>query len=111
MKQDLFNIFTHPSYRRRGAAQLMLDWGVNKADELGLDIFLDSTPQGRPLYEVNGFTYVEENVTELTIESPDEKWNEMDRKIGPFTFWLMWRPKGGKHEEGKTTKSCLESGE
>ncbi|KAK6822950.1 GNAT family acetyltransferase [Apiospora arundinis] len=36
----LFNIFTHPDYRRRGVGQKIMDWGMRKADELGLEIFL-----------------------------------------------------------------------
>ncbi|RYP19388.1 hypothetical protein DL765_003361 [Monosporascus sp. GIB2] len=100
----LFNVFTHPDYRRRGVGQQLMDWGMKKADELGLELFLDSTPQGRPLYEANGFIYVEENVITPTTDNPDEKWKETEDKVGPFTFWLMWRPVGGRYEEGKTAK-------
>ncbi|KAF3020623.1 hypothetical protein E8E14_011680 [Neopestalotiopsis sp. 37M] len=100
----LFNVFVHPDYRRRGIGQQVMDWGVKKADEMGLDFFLDATAMGRPLYEKNGFIYVEENVTKPTMDSPDETWKEMEKKVPPFTFWLMWRPVGGKYEEGKTVK-------
>ncbi|KAI0112241.1 acyl-CoA N-acyltransferase [Nemania sp. FL0031] len=100
----LFNVFTHPDYRRRGIGQQVMDWGMKRADELGLELFLDATPPGKPLYEANGFLFVEENVTSVTTDDPDEKWNEMNDKIGSFTFWLMWRPAGGKYEAGKTAK-------
>lgn len=102
--QDLFNVFTHPDYRRRGVGQQVMDWGMKKADELGLEFFLDATPPGRPLYEANGFIYAEENVTAPTTDNPDERWKETEEKVGPFTFWLMWRPAGGRYEEGKTIK-------
>lgn len=77
---------------------------MNKADDLGLELFLDATPPGKPLYEANGFVVVEENVTAPSIDNPDEKWKEMEKKVSPFTFWLMWRPVGGKYEEGRTVK-------
>lgn len=94
----------HPDFRRRGVGQQLLDWGIAKADETGLEMFLDATPQGKPLYDVNGFVCVEENVTEPTMDNPDEKWKETAEKASPFTFYLMWRPVGGNYEEGKTAK-------
>ncbi|KAI0173196.1 acyl-CoA N-acyltransferase [Hypoxylon sp. FL1284] len=100
----LFIIFTHPDHRRRGVGQQFMDWGMKKADELGLEFFLDSTPYGRPLYEANGFVYIEENVNIPMTDAPDEKWKEVQDKVGPFTFWLMWRPVRGKYVEGKTVK-------
>ncbi|KAK8014811.1 hypothetical protein PG990_008107 [Apiospora arundinis] len=51
----LFIIFTHPDYRLQGVGQQFMNWGMKKADELGFDFYLDSTPYGRPLYEANGF--------------------------------------------------------
>ncbi|KAF2175457.1 hypothetical protein K469DRAFT_702208 [Zopfia rhizophila CBS 207.26] len=101
---DLYIIFTHPDYRRRGVGQQIMDWGKNKADEMNVEFWLDSTPYGRPLYEANDFVYVYENVNSPERENPDEKWKEMEEKIGTFTFWVMWRPVGGKYEGGKTIK-------
>jgi hypothetical protein len=75
-----------------------MDWGMQKADNLRYDIFLESTPHGRPLYEANGFIHLEEFVTHPQTKDPDEKWKEIDEKVGPFTFWLMCRPVGDKHE-------------
>ncbi|KAI0531705.1 acyl-CoA N-acyltransferase [Xylaria digitata] len=92
----LFIIFTHPDYRRKGVGQQFMDWGIKKADETSVDFYLDSTPYGRPLYEANGFTYLEENINIPKTENPDEKWKEIEDKVGPFTFWLMCRPFGGK---------------
>ncbi|KAH7325836.1 acyl-CoA N-acyltransferase [Stachybotrys elegans] len=94
--QYLFIIYTHPEYRRRGVAQQLLDAGLAKADALGLETYLDSTPPGRPLYEVNGFEYVQENPNIPHNDHPDEKWQEMEEKVGPFMFWLMRRPAQGK---------------
>ncbi|KAI0100860.1 acyl-CoA N-acyltransferase [Nemania sp. FL0031] len=100
----LFIIFTHPDYRRQGVGKQVMDWGNNKADELGLELFLDATAMGRPLYEANGFIRIQENPIHPQMENPDEKWRELEKKVGEFSLCLMWRPVGGIYEEGKTIK-------
>ncbi|KAI0156511.1 acyl-CoA N-acyltransferase [Xylariaceae sp. FL1272] len=87
----LFNIFTHPDYRGQGIGQKIMEWGFRQADDLGLDIFLDATPVGKPLYDRNGFVSVEENVTDIAANGFDDQWDEMAETVGPFTFWLMLR--------------------
>lgn len=77
---------------------------MGEADRLGYEFFLDSTQYGRPLYEANGFVYIHENFNPPKTDHPDDKWKEVEEKVGGFTFWLMWRPVGGKYEEGKTIK-------
>ncbi|KAI0469303.1 acyl-CoA N-acyltransferase [Xylaria cf. heliscus] len=91
----LFIVFTHPDCRRKGVGQQFMNWGMKKADELGFDFYLDSTPYGRPLYEANKFFNIPENVNIPTMDNPDKKWREIEDKVGPFTFWLMWRPARG----------------
>ncbi|KAI1173358.1 hypothetical protein F4777DRAFT_558197 [Nemania sp. FL0916] len=100
----LFIIFTHPDYRRRGVGQMFMDWGMVKADEMGVDFFLDATPIGRPLYLANKFVEVEKNVIVPRTETPDDGWRAAEKNIGHTTWWLMWRPPGGNYEEGKTVK-------
>ncbi|KAF7330147.1 putative gnat family protein [Mycena sanguinolenta] len=100
----LLSIFTHPEYRRRGVAQQSMDWGMKRADELGLEMFLEAGEHGRALYETNGFAYVEEILLDVTTDTPDERWVEMQQLAGTTTAWLMWRPVGGHYEEGKTAK-------
>ncbi|KAI0389590.1 acyl-CoA N-acyltransferase [Xylariaceae sp. FL0594] len=91
----LFIIFTHPAYRRRGVGQQFMTWGIDKVNEKGFDFYLDATPVGRQLYEANGFEIIEEIVNIPVTENPDEKWKEMEEKVGPFTFWCMCRPANG----------------
>lgn len=94
---DLFVLFTHPDYRRKGVGQQLLNWGVEKADELRLDIFLDSTSPGRPLYETNGFSYLQENHIRPRKDNPDHQWQEVEKKVGAITFWPMKRPISQEH--------------
>jgi hypothetical protein len=70
---------------------------------MGLEFCLDATPVGKPLYDKNGFVLVKENKILPRTENPDKAWKEIEAKVGPFTFWTMWRPVGG-YVEGKTMK-------
>lgn len=51
----LGSLVTHPDYRGRGAGTLALNWGLQKADELGVPTYLEATDKGRPLYLKHGF--------------------------------------------------------
>ncbi|TKA73770.1 hypothetical protein B0A55_07119 [Friedmanniomyces simplex] len=46
---------THPKHYRRGVGAMHLRWGFEQAEKLGLPVYLESSPIGRPLYERNGF--------------------------------------------------------
>ncbi|PWY81635.1 acyl-CoA N-acyltransferase [Aspergillus sclerotioniger CBS 115572] len=46
---------THTDYRRRGAARLLLEWGCEVADQENFPIYIDSSEEGRPIYERFGF--------------------------------------------------------
>ncbi|CAJ2511963.1 Uu.00g075880.m01.CDS01 [Anthostomella pinea] len=50
-----------PDCQRRGAGRLLMQWGIDIAEKLGLAIYLESTEAGLPLYSRMGFerlTYV-----------------------------------------------------
>jgi GNAT superfamily N-acetyltransferase len=48
-------IATKKGYQRRGLGAQLVRWGMEKADEEGWDCYLDSTPEGKPLYRKLGF--------------------------------------------------------
>ncbi|KAI1141344.1 acyl-CoA N-acyltransferase [Hypoxylon sp. FL0543] len=52
---------TMKTHRKRGYATALIEWGTDLADELGVECYLDASPEGRPLYEANG--YVEQDVS------------------------------------------------
>lgn len=52
-------LHTDPKHQRRGAASALLQWGINKADELGLPAYLESSAEGQGLYAKHGFDDVE----------------------------------------------------
>ncbi|EXJ71788.1 uncharacterized protein A1O5_05598 [Cladophialophora psammophila CBS 110553] len=51
-------IGTSPKYQRQGAASLLLDWGLERADDRGLAAYVESAPAALRLYEKYGFKEV-----------------------------------------------------
>lgn len=57
---------TRAGQERRGVGALSLKWGTDKADELGLPIYLEGSPKGVPLYKKFDFEVVDENPWDAT---------------------------------------------
>ena len=82
---------------------MLLRWGTQKADELGLEAFVESTDYGKPCYEQHGFTYMNTVYMDTAKQNPSEKWMELEKELRtPFHCFLMWRPKGGNFIKGET---------
>ncbi|KAA8569862.1 hypothetical protein EYC84_002205 [Monilinia fructicola] len=47
--------FVDPAYHKRGIGNMLLEWGIKKADKEGRKICLVSTPQARNFYERAGW--------------------------------------------------------
>ncbi|KAI9645891.1 hypothetical protein NHQ30_005328 [Ciborinia camelliae] len=85
-------IYTHPSYRRRGIASMMMEWGKQKADEMGVEMWLDATVYGVPVYKKHGFSVVNENnLVPEPVGEPDEEWKKIEKELGPMSMWQMVR--------------------
>ena len=62
-KAYIMNVYTAPGYRRQGIAFHTLDLLINDAKEQGvLQIALEATEIGRPLYEKYGFVKMEDEM-------------------------------------------------
>ncbi|KAF2630210.1 acyl-CoA N-acyltransferase [Macroventuria anomochaeta] len=55
----LHMLHTDPEYQRRGAGSALMEWGKQKADELDLPIYLESSTKGYGFYQKHGFKDVE----------------------------------------------------
>jgi len=55
-----------PDHHRRGAGGMLVKWGTDKADELGLLSYLEASPQGKGLYLKHGFQAIRELKSDLT---------------------------------------------
>ncbi|KAM5349862.1 hypothetical protein ACJ41O_006367 [Fusarium nematophilum] len=97
-------LYTHPDFRRQGVADMILSWGKKKADEMGVEMWLDATELGVPVYKKHGFTVVNVNRLQPSKAAPGEAWKVIEKELQPMVFWQMWRPAGGDYEEGRTVK-------
>ena len=62
-KAYIMNMYTAPEYRRQGIAFHTLDLLINDAKKQGvLQIALEATDMGRPLYERYGFVKMEDEM-------------------------------------------------
>ncbi|KAK2764021.1 hypothetical protein FQN54_009640 [Arachnomyces sp. PD_36] len=94
-------LFTHPNHRRKGAGDLAMEWGIKKADELGIEMWIDATPLGLPLYKKHGLIVVHETVLEPKTDNPSEEWNKVKEEFGHVVVAHLWRPAYGKMKEGQ----------
>lgn len=51
-------LHTDPKFQRRGAASALLKWGTQRADDLRLPAYLESSWQAHALYGKHGFKNV-----------------------------------------------------
>lgn len=67
-KAYIMNMYTSPSYRRKGIAYKTLDILIKDAKDRGItEITLESTDMGRPLYKKYGFINIESEM-KLLVE-------------------------------------------
>lgn len=59
----LMHMVTRPSQRGRGAAGMLIEWGVKKAEENGVPAYLEAAKLAMPLYEKFGFRQVGELIS------------------------------------------------
>ncbi|KAL8687268.1 MAG: hypothetical protein Q9218_006507 [Villophora microphyllina] len=88
----LLNIcFVHPEWRRRGAGSMLVNWGVQKANELKLDTFIEAAEPGIPLYLKHGFEVNDYHWIDPKLENPSEQWKELKEKLPPIRWAFMHR--------------------
>jgi hypothetical protein len=84
----------------------MMEWGTKKADELGMESFVESSEDGRGLYEAHGFKVYGDFLLDAKLEEPNTDFTALAKKLKlPLHGWYMWRPKDGKSEEKEPCKT------
>ena len=51
----LDTLVTLPNHERRGAGSMLVNWGTERADEAGIEAYLEASPMGAPMYARHGF--------------------------------------------------------
>ncbi|MCJ1313004.1 hypothetical protein MMC25_006680 [Agyrium rufum] len=77
---ELDQIATHPTHRLRGAADLLLQWGYDKAVELASDIYLLAVPSARVVYEKRGYTWLHAAAPDLHTAEPNAEWRSLQER-------------------------------
>ncbi|KAL2856757.1 hypothetical protein BJX68DRAFT_263297 [Aspergillus pseudodeflectus] len=95
--------FVLPEYRQQGIADMLLVEECRRADELGLEAYMEAvTAMGVPIFMRHGFIPFKKVSVEPEHDNPDGEWLDMERKMQPLRFWPMWRPAYGKVTPGVT---------
>jgi GNAT superfamily N-acetyltransferase len=108
--------FALPEYRGMGLSHLFLRWGVEKADALGLEAWLDASEFGAPVYKKYGFREVVSNSvkpipTRKLSDEEQKEWMHCEETFLPIDERVMWRPVLGKYVEGETPLARLDETE
>ncbi|PQE05324.1 hypothetical protein CJF31_00008844 [Rutstroemia sp. NJR-2017a BVV2] len=91
----------HFQYRHRGVASMMMKWGLQKADVQDLDTFVESTEDGRGLYEAHEFAVIDKIYLDAEISAPSEEYSKLRNKLLPLTGYVMVRKQGGQKEKAE----------
>jgi len=67
-------VATHPKFQGQGAGKLMLAYGCDKADEQGLESYLEASPEAVSLYEKYAFKEVDRLDTWIENERVKGSW-------------------------------------
>ncbi|KUJ13697.1 uncharacterized protein LY89DRAFT_752829, partial [Mollisia scopiformis] len=55
----LDSLTTDPKYQKRGAGSMLVKWGLNIADSMNGEAYLEASEYGKPVYEKYGFVALE----------------------------------------------------
>ncbi|EXJ58569.1 hypothetical protein A1O7_05996 [Cladophialophora yegresii CBS 114405] len=67
---------TCPKYQNQGAASLLLKWGLDRADDRGLSVYVESAPMALRLYKKHGFQEVSDLALDLAPWKEGEYFNK-----------------------------------
>ena len=64
----------------------MMQWGIDRADALGLETFIEATDMGLPVYKVFGLVLVSKDEVHTAVDKPSEEWTDMQAKFPPVPW-------------------------
>lgn len=85
---------THPDHQRRGVGRLLMQWGINVAEQIGIPMYLESSKPGLRLYESMGF----ERLTHVRLVHREEVTGRPDEQI-PLMMRMPSAAKGLSFKE------------
>jgi GNAT superfamily N-acetyltransferase len=103
---ELEQIVVSTEYRRKGVGRMLIDWGLRKADEMGLETCIQSVPSSVPAYEATGFANLDCWTPDMNVPNPSEKWSKW--QADDLRTFLMWRPAGRNFRQGEDKAPWLD---
>lgn len=88
--------------RGKGLGSQLISWGLARADEMKIITVVEAVPFSVPIYQKAGFKTADEETSTTAWkgdEQPSEKWKKMEKEWAHHILF-MWRPVGGKWEDG-----------
>ncbi|OCK76718.1 hypothetical protein K432DRAFT_305732, partial [Lepidopterella palustris CBS 459.81] len=61
----------HRDHQRKGAGTMLMQWGMERAAEMGLPAYLEASHEGYPLYKKLGFRDIAELVVKAEVWGGD----------------------------------------
>ena len=68
----LDTLVTLPQHERKGAGSMLVRWGTQRADEAGVEAYLEASPMGAPMYARHGFEPMKKVALDLTKYEGEE---------------------------------------
>lgn len=99
---SLNGMATLPEFRGQGVATMMMKYGLEKAEELNLECFLEASDLGRDLYEKYEFRPLMDFHVNMHKKGASQSWIRLQNQSPKIHCTLMWRPapKDLKEEKG-----------
>lgn len=93
----------HPAHRLRGLGSLLMNVGIQRADDLNLECWMEASAMGKPLYEKFKFRSLAKVAFDTEELDASDEWRKYAHEMTPPPIFAMWRPKHGiwKDEDGR----------
>ncbi|KAJ8118230.1 hypothetical protein OPT61_g738 [Boeremia exigua] len=85
----------HPAHRLCGIGSLLMKSGIEKADSLNLECWLEGSSMGKPLYEKFGFQSLLRLAFDTDKSNASDEWRKCAHEMTPAAIFAMWRPRRG----------------
>lgn len=80
---------------------MMMEYGLQKAEELNFECFLEASDPGRDLYEKYDFRPLMDFFVNTHKKNPSQTWIRLQNEFPGIHCTLMWRPAPSDIREGK----------
>ena len=112
-----------PAARQRGLGSVLMRWGTDKADTLGLEGYIDASELGMALYRKHGFRVMRDlytntslsakakaSITSTNASEVEDEWEALRARYLPegYHYYSMWRPIGGEWDESAADQTWRE---